>query len=121
MADAKPDPAAEQATNPAATLQKDQTAKVTTDITDAKPAEDKPVASTATEDKPATSTVTETVANAASTATTAVKDNVFSMFGGGPKKEKKEEVDDDTNEPSGASKPKGEVSKHTWRGGGVLG
>ncbi|KAJ4351163.1 Ran GTPase binding protein Sbp1 [Didymosphaeria variabile] len=97
MADAKPDPAAEQAVNPSATLVKDETAKVTTDITEPKPAED----------KPATSTVTETVANAASTATTAVKDNVFSMFGGGPKKEKKEEVDD-ADEPSGASKPKGE-------------
>ncbi|KAL1592661.1 Ran GTPase binding protein Sbp1 [Paraconiothyrium brasiliense] len=93
MADAKPDPAAEQAVNPSATLVKDETAKVTTDITDPKPAED----------KPATSTVTETVANAASTA----KDNVFSMFGGGPKKEKKEEADD-ADEPSGASKPKGE-------------
>lgn len=99
MADAKPDPAAEQATNPSATLVKDETAKVTTDITDPKPA---------AEDKPATSTVTETVANAASTATSAVKDNVFSMFGGGPKKEKKEEADDE-NEPSGASKAKGDV------------
>lgn len=98
MADAKPDPAAEQAVNPSATLVKDETAKVTTDITESKPAEDKPAASN----------VTETVANAASTATTAVKDNVFSMFGGGPKKEKKEEVDD-ADEPSGASKPKGEV------------
>lgn len=98
MADVKPDPAAEQVqASPSATLQQDQTAKVTTDITDAKPAEEKPAA--------AASTVTETVANAASTATTAVKDNVFSMFGGGPKKEKKEEVDD-ADEPSGASKPK---------------
>lgn len=101
MADAKPDPAAEQVAAPAATLQQDQTAKVTTDITDSKPAEDKPA-----EDKPATSTVTETVTNAAATATTAVKDNVFSMFGGGPKKEKKEEANDE-DEPSGASKPKG--------------
>ncbi|KAJ4305615.1 Ran GTPase binding protein Sbp1 [Kalmusia sp. IMI 367209] len=93
MADAKPDPAAEQVAAPAATLQQDQTAKVTTDITDSKPAED----------KPATSTVTETVTNAAATA----KDNVFSMFGGGPKKEKKEEANDE-DEPSGASKPKGD-------------
>ena len=95
---AKPDPAAEQVANPGATLVQDETAKVTTDITDPKPAEDKPV----------TSTVTETVANAASTATSAVKDNVFSMFGGGPKKEKKEEENDE-NEPSGASKPKADV------------
>lgn len=103
MADAKPDPAAEQAVNPSATLQQDLTAKVTTDITDPKPADDKPA-----DDKPAASTVTETVANAASTATSTVKDNVFSMFGGGPKKEKKEEANDE-DEPSGASKPKGEV------------
>jgi len=96
MADAaKPDPAAEQTAAPGATLVKDETAKVTTDITDPKPAEDKPAA-----------TVTEKVTEAATTATSAVKDNVFSMFGGGPKKEKKEEVDD-VDEPSGASKPKG--------------
>jgi hypothetical protein len=37
-----------------------------------------------------------------------VKDNVFSMFGGGPAKIKKDE-EDDANEPSGASKPKGDV------------
>jgi Ran-binding protein 1 len=90
---AKPDPAAEQAAAPGATLQKDQTEKVTSGITDApKPTEDKPAAS-----------VAETVTNAASSATAAVKDNVFSMFGGGPKKEKKEEVDD-VDEPSGATK-----------------
>lgn len=95
MADAtKPDPAADQAAAPGATLSKDETAKVTTDIAGSKPSEDKPASS-----------VTETVTSAASTATAAVKDNVFSMFGGGPKKEKKEEVDD-TNEPSDASKPK---------------
>jgi Ran-binding protein 1 len=99
MADAaKPDPAAEQIAAPGATLQKDETAKVTTDITDPKPAEDKPAA-----------TVTEKATEAATTAASAVKDNVFSMFGGGPKKEKKEEADD-LDEPSGASKPKtGEV------------
>jgi Ran-binding protein 1 len=98
MADAaKPDPAAEQVAAPGATLQKDETAKVTTDVTDSKPAEDKPASS-----------VTETVSNAASTATSAVKDNVFSMFGGGPKKEKKEDADD-ADEPSGATK-KAEVS-----------
>jgi len=34
-----------------------------------------------------------------------VKDNVFSMFGGGPKREKKEE-EDDVDEPSGSSKAK---------------
>lgn len=44
---------------------------------------------------------TEVVAEKAS----AVKDNVFSMFGGGPKKEAKKE-DDDVDEPSGSSKAK---------------
>lgn len=54
-------------------------------------------------DKPGT--VTETVGNAASV----VKDNVYSMFGGGPKKEKKEEVEDEgADEPSGSSKAKAE-------------
>ncbi|KAF1951255.1 hypothetical protein CC80DRAFT_519569 [Byssothecium circinans] len=92
MADtAKTDPAADQAAAPGATLVKDETAKVTTDVTDPKP--------TATEDKP----VTEKVTEAAASATTTVKDNMFSMFGGGPKKEKKEE-EDDVNEPSGATK-----------------
>jgi Ran-binding protein 1 len=36
------------------------------------------------------------------TATTA-KDNVFAMFGGGPKREPKKE-EEDVNEPSGSSK-----------------
>jgi len=52
------------------------------------------------------STVTDTASNAASTvasAATAAKDNVFSMFGGGPKKEAKAETDD-VDEPSGSSK-----------------
>jgi Ran-binding protein 1 len=46
---------------------------------------------------------TPTVAEKASAATSAVKDNVFSMFGGGPKKEKKKE-EEDVDEPSGSSK-----------------
>ncbi|KAF2000961.1 hypothetical protein P154DRAFT_575664 [Amniculicola lignicola CBS 123094] len=92
MADAvKPDPSAEQAAAPGPTLVKDETAKVTTDVTDPKPAEDKPAAPT----------VTGTVTSAAET----VKDNVFSMFGGGPKKEKKVE-EDEVTEPSGSSKAK---------------
>jgi Ran-binding protein 1 len=55
-----------------------------------------------TESKP----ITEKAGAAAS----AMKDNVFSMFGGGPKKEKKEE-EDAVDEPSGSSKaqPKDEV------------
>jgi Ran-binding protein 1 len=93
---AKPDPAADQTANPGATLVKDETAKVTTDK-----AADKPETTTETkDDKP--------LAEKAADAAAAVKDNVFSMFGGGPAKVKKEEVDD-ADEPSGASKPKGEV------------
>jgi Ran-binding protein 1 len=92
---AKPDPAADQVANPAATLVKDETAKVTTDI-----AANKPAATTETkDDKP----ITEKATEAAVAAATTVKDNVFSMFGGGPAKVKKEEVDD-TDEPSGATK-----------------
>lgn len=95
---AKPDPAADQTAAPGATLVKDETAKVTTDIAANKPE------TTTKDDKP----VTEKAAEAASSAAAAVKDNVFSMFGGGPAKVKKEEVDD-ADEPSGASKPKAEV------------
>jgi Ran-binding protein 1 len=91
---AKPDPAADQVANPAATLVKDETAKVTTDI-----AANKPATTETKDDKP----ITEKATEAAVSAATAVKDNVFSMFGGGPAKVKKEEVDD-VNEPSGATK-----------------
>lgn len=93
---AKPDPAADQVANPGATLVKDETAKVTTDIAANKP-ESK-------DDKP----ITEKATEAASSAAAAVKDNVFSMFGGGPAKVKKEEVDD-ADEPSGATKKNDEV------------
>jgi len=91
---AKPDPAADQVANPGATLVKDETAKVTTDK-----ASDK-ATTESKDDKPLAEKATEAAA--------AVKDNVFSMFGGGPAKVKKEEADD-VDEPSGASKPKGEV------------
>lgn len=53
------------------------------------------------------STYTEMAASAASSATSAavgMKDNVFSMFGGGAKKEKKEDPKDDPEEASGSSK-----------------
>ncbi|KAI4710090.1 single stranded nucleic acid binding protein [Alternaria sp. Ai002NY15] len=83
---AKPDPAAEQIANPAATLVQDETAKVTTDK-----ASDKPETTTESkDDKPITEKATEAAA--------AVKDNVFSMFGGGPAKVKKEETDDGEDE-----------------------
>lgn len=97
---AKPDPSAEQAAAPGATLVKDETEKATAGAADT---------SKPSEEKTTSSSVAETVTNAASTATAAVKDNMFSMFGGGPKKEKKEEVDD-ANEPSGATKKTGDVS-----------
>jgi Ran-binding protein 1 len=58
--------------------------------------------------------VTEKATDAALGAATKATDNVFSMFGGGPKKEKKEEADD-ADEPSGSSKAKAgeEVSFET--------
>lgn len=54
-----------------------------------------------------TGMATSTISNVATTATTAaagVKDNVFSMFGGGAKKDKKEEVDTKDQDRSGSSK-----------------
>ena len=51
----------------------------------------------------AAETASSAAAQASATATS-VKDNVFSMFGGGPKKEKKEE--EEVDEPSGSSKAK---------------
>ncbi|KAF4551151.1 RanBP1 domain-containing protein 1 [Elsinoe fawcettii] len=48
---------------------------------------------------------TKGVTDKAAGAASAVKENVFSMFGGGPKKEPKKE-EDDVNEPSGSSKKK---------------
>ncbi|KAG9878497.1 hypothetical protein KCV05_g21422, partial [Aureobasidium melanogenum] len=51
-----------------------------------------------------TKTVTEQATETAAAAASAVKDNVFSMFGGGPKKEKAEEKDEGADEPSGSSK-----------------
>ncbi|KAI4132666.1 MAG: hypothetical protein LQ338_000606 [Usnochroma carphineum] len=64
------------------------------------------VSTVSEEEKPKT-TYTEMAQSAATSATSAaagVKDNVFSMFGGGAKREKKEETADDPSEPSGSSK-----------------
>ena len=91
---AKPDPSADQTANPGATLVQDQTDLVTKGTTEETPKGEAPK-----EETKAAPTVTEQVTSTA----TAVKDNVFSMFGGGPKKEKKEE-EDDVDEPSGATK-----------------
>jgi hypothetical protein len=71
---------------------KEETAKVATSSS-----------ATADDAKATTESKPETITEKAGAATSAMKDNVFSMFGGGPKKEKKEE-EDDTNEPSGSSK-----------------
>lgn len=57
------------------------------------------------------SSITELASSAATTATTAalgMKDNVFSMFGGGAKKEKKEPTDD-PEEASGSAKAQKEA------------
>jgi Ran-binding protein 1 len=103
---AKPDPAADQTAAPGATLVKDETAKVTTDK-----ASDKPETSTSTTTTTDDKTITEKATDAATSAAAAVKDNVFSMFGGGPAKAKKEEADD-ANEPSGATKKADAVREH---------
>jgi len=58
---------------------------------------------TGTTSDDATKSTAATVTEKATAAGAAVKDNVFSMFGGGPQKEKKVE-EDDVNERSGSSK-----------------
>jgi Ran-binding protein 1 len=68
------------------TLNEEATEKLTTGVSDK-----------AEEDKPAT------ITEKATAATTAVKDNVFSMFGGGPKKDKVEEEEGE-NDRSGSAK-----------------
>lgn len=93
--DTKLDPAAERASGAEPKLAKEETAKLTTGITDG---------SSESTEKPAQS-YTEMASNAATAATSAVKDNVFSMFGGGVKKEKKQ-GEEDADEPSGSSKAK---------------
>ena len=47
-----------------------------------------------------------TAASSATAVAAGVKDNVFSMFGGGAKKEKKEDTEAGADEPSGSSKAK---------------
>ena len=70
----------------------------------------KDVQSGATTDSTAESTtdssILATYTESASNAAAAMKDNMFSMFGGGTKKEKKPEPEDDVDEPSGSSKAK---------------
>jgi Ran-binding protein 1 len=45
-----------------------------------------------------------TVEQETDTLSTKTSDNIFSMFGGGPKKEKREEKEEDDGEPSGSLK-----------------
>lgn len=67
----------------------------------------------------AASSAAETASNAAAQASataSSMKDNVFSMFGGGPKKEKKV-TEEEVDEPSGSSKAKkadGEDEDVSW-------
>jgi len=68
------------------TLNEEATEKLTTGVTEK-----------SEEEKPAT------ITEKATAATTAVKDNVFSMFGGGPKKDKVEEEEGE-NDRSGSAK-----------------
>lgn len=101
----KQNPAEEIKTGAEPKLVKDETEKATTGVTEAST---DAAASKSTEEKPAANTFGGMASQASGFATQA-KDNVFSMFGGGPKKEKKEE--DDVDEPSGSSKKQlGEVS-----------
>ncbi|KAI9711831.1 MAG: hypothetical protein M1820_001976 [Bogoriella megaspora] len=93
--DTKLDPAAEAASGTEPKLAKDETEKVTSAVTES------------TKDNANAPESGESVTDKASNAASAVKENVFSMFGGGPKKEKKEE-EEDVDEPSGSSKKKDE-------------
>ena len=91
--DTKLDPSAEAAASAEPRLAKDETEKVTTGVTEGKKDD---------------AGEKEGVAAKAAGAGAAVKDSVFSMFGGGPKREKKEEADEGKDEPSGSSKKKDE-------------
>jgi hypothetical protein len=91
--DTKLDPSTQIAAGEEPKLVKDETEKVTTEVTEGSKENEKPP-----------------VAEKASEATSAVKDNVFSMFGGGPQKAKKEEPEEPVDEPSGSSKKKQDVS-----------
>jgi len=84
--DTKLNPTEETETGTEPQLNKEETEKLTTGVTE--------------DDAP--KSTTQQVAEKASAAGAAVKDNVFAMFGGGPRKEKKEE--EDVDEPSGSSK-----------------
>lgn len=92
---AEPTPSAGQEASSEPRLVQDETKLAT----NPKGTEDSTAPASSTDAQSTVSKATE----AASSAATGVKDQVFSMFGGGAKKEKKVE-EDDANEPSGSSK-----------------
>ena len=84
------------------------------------PSEHKGEAGSSTEKPSYTEIATHAASTAASSATAVaagVKDNVFSMFGGGAKKEKKDDGRDEVDEPSGSSKAKKDAEGEVrwWR------
>ncbi|KAK5163020.1 hypothetical protein LTR04_002800 [Oleoguttula sp. CCFEE 6159] len=92
--DTKLDPTSETSSGPR--LVESETKRVTSDVTDSSK-------STGTgESKPVTS-FSDMASNAATNATSAVKDNIFSMFGGGAKREAKPQTDEE-NDRSGSAK-----------------
>ena len=105
--DTKLDPAAENAASNEPKLAKQETELATNPKGDESleaPKSAKPTTYT----EMATNVAATATANATATAAN-LKDNVFSMFGGGTKKEKKEESEEAINEPSGSSKAKKEA------------
>ena len=107
--DTKLDPSAEQTASSEPKLAQQETELATNPkgdesleaSKDAKPTTYTAMASNAAAS--ATATATATAAN--------MKDNVFSMFGGGAKKDKKPETEEAANEPSGSSKAKKEAEE----------
>jgi hypothetical protein len=100
------------------------------DPTTQAPEADKPETATTGEgEKTVTEAAADKVAEVAETAKDAAvktSDNVFSMFGGGPKKEEKPKADEEENDRSGSAKAQKEekeedveadkVSWNTWMG-----
>ena len=96
MSDAQPTPSADQSASNEPRLAQHETKLATNPTGDE--------SSTAEEPAPSYTAMASNAANTASTTAANMKDNVFSMFGGGAKKERKEDVEVD--EPSGSSKAK---------------
>ena len=111
--DTKLDPSAEHAASSEPKLAKQETELATHPKGDESLEASKPAKPT-TYTEMATSAAATATANATATAAN-LKDNVFSMFGGGTKKEKKEESEEAVNEPSGSSKAKKEAEEDDVR------